>query len=223
MTLLFADLTGIPIVRAMLVIPFAGIWHADVTLDRALGPAPVGPQVLTLAGTTWACSPVRAIDFSGTRQVRLVGGTGGWRSAVLFQEYASPAGVPTQTVLTDVATQAKELTPVTGPTIPATLGQFFCRQADRASLVLNQIAGWQWWMDPTGIVQMITRPPTPVATPFTATAVDGCMGRYTISTEYPANWMPGAIFTGPTVGPATVSRVVHILEAGSLRTEVLAA
>jgi hypothetical protein len=220
MSLLFADLSGIPIVRAMLVIPFSGIWHADVTLDRAVGPAPVGPQVLTLAGSPYACSPIRAIDFSGERQLRLVGGTGGWRSTVQAREYASPVGVPTALVLSETAGQVGELPPVIAPNVAPTLGPYFCRQADRAALVLQQVLGDGWWMDATGTVQTIPRPTTPIATPFDAIAVDGTCGRYEIASEFPGSWLPGAAFIGPTVS-GTVSRVVHVLQNGSLRTEVL--
>ena len=220
MSLLYADLTGIPIVRAMLVIPLSGIWHADVTLDRAVGPAPSVQQVLTLAGSTWVCTPIRAIDFAGTRQLRLVGGAAGWRSTIPALEYASPSGVPTSLVLSDAAGSARELPPVIAPTVPPTLGQYWCRQTDRASLVLEQILGAGWYMDPSGVVQTAPRLPTLVPSPFYATAVDGCEGRYEIATEFPTDWQPGATFLGPTVSGA-VSRVVHILEAGSLRTEVL--
>ena len=220
MSLLFADLSGIPIVRAKLDIPLTGIWMADVKLDRAVGPALTGPQVLTLAGSQWVCSPLRAIDFTGTREGRLVGGQGGWRTSVPALEYASPSGVPTALVLSDVAGTVREIPPVLSPTVPATLGQYWCRQAALASLVLWQILGSGWYMDPTGAVQTAPRFPTLIPSPFYATAVDGCVGRYEIATEFPADWVPGATFLGPTVS-GTVSRVMHILEAGSLRTEVL--
>jgi hypothetical protein len=221
MSLMFASLSGIPVVRATLTLPFVGLWHADVYLDRALGPKLVGPQVLTLAGSTWACAPVRAIDFSGERGVRLVGGTGGWRTKVLYQEYQSPAGVPTAVVLGSVAGQVHEIPPVLGPTIPTSLGSYFCVQADYASLVLSQVLGKSWWLDATGTVQSIPRPPTPVATPYTVVALDAPMGRYEVATEYPLQWLPGATFVAPTA-TGTVSRVVHLLERGSLRTEILA-
>ena len=222
MTLLFADLSGIPVVRAVLAIPFAGIWHADVELDRALGPEIVGPQILTLAGSTWACAPIRAVDFTGERRARLVGGTAGWRTEVAFQEFQSPSGVPTSLVVSTVAGQVQEIPPVLAPTVPATVGAYWCIQADRASLVLEQVLGKAWWMDATGTIQTALRPPTPIATPFTAISVDGVLGRYEIATEFPATWLPGSTFLAPNMlAPGTVSRVVHILDKGSLRTEVL--
>lgn len=220
MSLLYADLSGLPVVMATLVIPYSGIWHADVRVDRAVGGALTTPQVLTLAGTTWACTPIRAVAFSGSIHYRLVGGTAGWRSTVPFMPYFSPSGVPTSMVTTDVAGVAREIPPIIDPTIPPTVGTYFCRQAGPASLVLNQVLGDRWWMDPTGTVQTIPRPPTLVASPFDAIDAAGEMGRYIIATEFPLQWLPGATFLGPTVS-GTVSRVVFELKSGTFRTEVL--
>lgn len=219
---MFADLSGVPIVRARLIVPLTGLWHADVTLDRADGPALLVPQVLTLAGSTWACTPIRAIDFSGQRQLRLVGGAGGWRKVVPFQEYQSPIGVPAQMVLTDAASLVGELTPVVAPTIPVTVGPYFCRQRGRAGLVLNQVLGASWWLDPLGVVQSVPRVPAPVASPFDAIEVDGVLGRYEVATDFPGDWAPGKLFAGPTIS-GTINRVCHLLEAGTFRTEILAA
>jgi hypothetical protein len=190
-----------------------------VYLDRAPIVPIVGPQVLTLAGSTWTCAVVRTEDFAGQRMVRVVGGTGGWRSTIPFKQYAGPA-LPIAIVLTDAALAALELTPSTVGFLGPQVLTGYWRQTGLASLVLQDILGDAWWMDPTGLVQSMPRPPTLVVSPFTAVAVDGAAGRYEIATDVPGEWLPGVTFVSPTAN-ATVSRVMHTIDGSSLRTEVL--
>lgn len=216
---LFASLNGLPIVGANLVIPYSGIWHADVTMDRAVDV--VGPQVLSLAGATFApCTIIRAIDFAGQRSLRLVGGMGGWRKEVPALPYDLPGGVPTATILADAAATVGEVPPVLDPTVPPIVGSHWLRSKGKASELLNQILGSSWWMDFTGIVQSKPRLPTVIISPFTAIEVNGSAGQYTINTESPGDWVPGAVFSGPTVS-GVVNRVTHTLTGGHLNTEVM--
>jgi hypothetical protein len=217
----FADLTGVPVASGQLTVPYTGIWHADVKLTIA-SPAPlVGPQVLNFAGSTWVCSVVRYTDFAGSREVRLVGGQGGWRKGVPAKQYSSPIGVPIAVILTDVALSVLELTPNLAGYIGApVVGTDFVRQTGLASLVLQQLLGDSWWMDSKGVIQTAPRLPTPILSAFSAIAVEGKMGHYTIATEHPADWAPGAIWAGITTS-GTVSRVTHTLEGGTLKSEVL--
>jgi hypothetical protein len=227
---LFADLSGTPVVKARIVVPYSGIWHADVTLDRVL-PAPLtGPQVLTLAGSTWACSVVRSGDYAGERRVRLVGGQGGWRTEIpaagLPPPFVSPIGVPVALVLATAAGIAGELPPnlagyVGSPLLGGPpLGGAYVFQAGPMSLVLQDILGDTWYMDPTGQVQVLPlRPPTPVLSPFTVTAFDGAEGQAEIATDAPGDWMPGVTFVAPNLS-GTVSRVAHVLGKDSFRSQV---
>jgi hypothetical protein len=219
----FADLSGIPISRLHLVIPALGLWHADVVLTSTTDLT--GPQTLVLAGSSWTCAAVRAVDFAGSRSVRLVAGAAGWRKPVPAQQYASPAGVPTVTVLGDAAAIVGESPPVLAPTVPATLGAAYVRQTGKASLVLADLQDrgvLTWWADATGIVQTMPRPSLAIGSPFAAEAVQGAAGWYRITTESPGDWLPGATFTDPTVS-GIVSRVEHRIDRGDLWTEVLAA
>lgn len=233
MPALLASLSGVPVVKMRLTVPYSGIWHADVELDRAL-PAPlVGPQILILGGSTWACGVVRTGDFAGERKARLVGGTGGWRTPVLAIElpppFVSPIGVPIALVLATAATLAGEL-PVnlagyTGsPLLGAPpLGGAYVFQAGPMSLVLQDLLADTWYMDPTGAVQVAPfRPPTPVISPWTAIAFNGASGILDVATDSPGDWMPGAAFVGPTIS-GTVSRVAHVLSGDSLRSQVMLA
>ena len=212
-----ATLSGIPIADGTITWPYAGIWHADISLTLPTDIA--GPQVLLFAGKPWACAYVRAIDFSGQRGVRVVGGMGGWRTKIPAKQYGQGL-VTTQHVLTDAALAAGEIPPILGPLVPLTVGSGYCRPNDVASYALQEFLGDGWWMDSTGTVQTAVRPPTPIVSPFQAMAVKGAEGRYEIATDSPNDWLPGTSFLGPTVS-GTVNRAMHTITRGSLRTEVL--
>lgn len=225
MGLLFADLGGVPVVRARLVVPYTGIWHADVTLDRVI-PAPLaGPQILTIGGSTWACAVVRTVDYAGILEARLVGGLGGWRRPVpalaLPPPLVSPVGVPLTSVLGLAASLAGELPVSTvGFLGSPVLGPAYAFQAGPMSAVLQDLLGDAWWMDPTGKVQTAPRLPIPIVSAWTAMQVDGAAGRYEIATESPGDWQPGRVFVGPVVS-GTVSRVAYALTGDTLRVEVM--
>lgn len=218
----FAALSGIPITKLHLVVPAQGIWHADVSLAESIDVP--GPQTLLLSGSTWIGSAIRAVDFAGVRQLRIVGGTGGWRKPVPALEYSSAVGVPTATVLADAAALVQELPPVIGPTVPFSVGIYWIRQAGAASLVLWDLVQAavlaQWWLDPMGLVQTIARSTLPILSPFVAEQVQGAAGWYRIATESPGDWMPGRTFFGPTVS-GTVNRVEHRIAKGRFWTEAL--
>ena len=215
----FADLNGIPIISGRITLPMFGIWHADVLLGIPTGIA--GPQILTLLGQPYVCFVVRAIEYSGARSVRVVGGLGGWRKKISAKQYHSPVGVPGSLVLADAAAEAKEVPPVPSPFVPATLGKDFVRVAGPASLVLSQVCGTDgWWMDPKGVIQTFPRLPTPIVTPFTATAVRGAAGLFVIATDFPVQWTPGVVFANGIVS-GTVNRVTHVIEKDTFRTEVM--
>jgi hypothetical protein len=218
MSLYYADLTGVPIMSLALTVPMAGIWHADVVCDVTVDIA--GPQVLTLSNSAWVCTPIRATDFAGRREVRLVGGQAGWRKPVPFKQYQSPGGVPTAMVLGDTAAFVQEPPPVVDSTQAPTVGVAYVRQAGLASLVLQGLLGDAWYMSPQGIVQTAPRLPTPIVSPFTVMDVRGASGRYTIATEFPGDWAPGSVFVSPTAS-GTVNLVRHVLREESLRTEVM--
>ncbi len=217
----FAQLSGVPITRLHLVVPALGLWHLDAELATATDVS--GPQTLALSGSIWTCAVVRAVDFAGVRSLRLVGGAGGWRKTVPALQYASPAGVPTATVLGDAASLGGEMPPVVDPSVPTTLGGNYVRQTGPASLVLQDLQDrgvLTWWQDGTGTVQTTPRPSTPVSQPFVAEEVRGAAGWYRIATETPGEWLPGATFSSVTVS-GTISRVEHRIDRGRFWTEAL--
>lgn len=220
----FASLSGIPIVAMTLVLPYSGVWHADIRLDRAIGPT-AGPQILTLSDLTMTCAVVRSVDFAGARCMRVVGGTGGWRTTIPPLQYQSPTGVPVALVSSDAAGLVQELQPIIGPTIAPVTGPTFVRQGGAASLVLQSLFGDQWWMDPTGAVQVVPRLPTPIVLPFDLLDARGPQGLYRVSSQGDilTPWVPGAVFLGPTMtSPATINRVTHTVDGRKMRTDVSA-
>jgi hypothetical protein len=214
-----ADLNGVDVLHGRLTLPLTGLWHADIVLDAAQDST--GPQALTLAGTTWTGATVRAIDFVGRRGIRIVAGTGGWRTVIPAKQYgALPAS--TTAVLSDAAVACGELPPVVDPSVPPYVGAAYLRANDRASLVLQQVLGDEWWADSSGRVQTAPRPATAIVSSFQALDVEGAAGWYEIATDFPGDWLPGATFSGPTVS-GTVNRVEHTIEPERLRTRVMVA
>lgn len=212
----FAMLNGTPIVKAMIVLPFSGIWHADVVLDRTF--PTVGPQLLQLADLSLVGTSARSADYAGQTRCRIVGGQNGWSTVLPAKQYAM--GIPQSVVLLDAALSVLE---TVVPPLPDSVLTAYIRRQAPASAVLQDIVGPGWWMDQFGIVQTIPRLPTPIILPFAATDVEGEQGRYRIDTDTLSVWMPGATFFNTTnvLTPVTIGRVMHTVTTDRLVTEVL--
>lgn len=214
----FCQLNGTPCQRAYINFPFAGFWHADVKLVNTVDVT--GPQTLIFGGLTLTCAVYRAINFAGARGIRLIGGNGAWRNQIPPLYYQNPGGVLASLVLSDAATACGELAPAVAPDF--VVGTSYTRSAVRASTTLNDVLGNTWWLSNGGQVQNATRPSPAIVSEFIPTQVRGAAGLYTIATEVPEDWVPGATFVGPTVS-GTISRVMFQVEGIAVRTEVLAA
>lgn len=211
---LFASLNGTPVTRARVVQPYTGIWHADVWLDHVADTT--GSQTLVVGPWTGTCAVTRAVDFAGQRMVRLVGGAGGWSQVPSTPVFWAAAQL--STILNDVAgTVGETINLATDRTVTPF---YVLDGATPASTVLQDLCGAGWWMDSSGVTQVGTRASPTIASPFTLRDVDGPPGIYHVDTEYLADWVPGATFSGPT-GSGTVSRITYLLEAGKLTTEVM--
>ncbi len=211
---LFASLNGTPVTRARVVLPFTGIWHADVWLDRVVDVS--GPQTLLVAGLSLTCAVVRAVDFTGQRMLRVVGGAGGWSQVPATPLFWAQAQL--STILGDVANAVGEQVNVQADRQVTP----FCvlDGATPASRALQDLAGDGWWVDAAGVAQVGVRPAPAIASPFTLRDVDGPPGIYHVDTEAVGDWMPGATFSGPT-GSGTISRTTLLLDSGRLTVEVM--
>jgi hypothetical protein len=213
---LTASLAGAPVVYGNVVLPAVGIWHADLVLDSS--PTLGQRMTLALSGATLTCSVIRQASFAGRTECRVVGGAAGWRMAVPPKLYSQPLA---SSVLSDVAGTVGELINVAPAA--ANLLPDYVRTADLASKVLQDLYPDAWWMDLTGMMQLTPRPTSPIGSQFDVVRVRGESGLYTIATDTPGDWLPGATFVGPTLSAlATISRVRHEIKSGKLRTEVLA-
>lgn len=216
----FADLNGHRIISGSITIPYYGTWSGDVVLalsDQLTNPAVVTFADITLTGAIW-----RQFAFTSSRSARLVGGAGGWSQPVPAIAYNNPGGVAMSMVLGDVAALVGETIKIAQD---AVVGPTFVREAAPAARTLRQLAGINWWVDPSGITQIGPRTNlTPITTDFQATEYSGGKGQFKIATEHPADWMPGRTFSNEVVTTTqTIDTVTHTFtNDGQHRLEVLA-
>lgn len=216
----WASLGGIRVVSGSVSIPLYGPWAADLTLATD-GAIPASPTLvlgnLSLQGTV-----VRQDAFAGARQVRLVGGFGGWMKQVPAQAYGMPVGtsLPISLVLNDLASLVGEKI---APGAAGTIGGQYTREAASAQRSLECISGGQWWIDGQGLTHVGLRAGAPIQSAFQIIHYDGGRGLVQVSTESPADWLPGNTFSAPTLPTAqAISQVTHtISDAGVARIDVL--
>ena len=223
----FASCNGLQIVAGSLVIPKVGAWTADVhlaTQQQVSGSVAVVIGNLTLAGTVY-----RSDVYGGQVRARLVGGAGGWRTAIPSQGYGSAAGVGLATILGDAASACGESVNVTDN---VTVGNGYARVAFPTSVAGDVL--WQmvsqglipaWYVDPSGVTQVKAWPTTTVSSPFTVTDQRPDEGMVAVATEDYASWMPGCRFSSPllTAGETfTNAGVIYTwTDDGTFRFDVL--
>ena len=210
----FASLAGIPIQMGTMNVPGYGVWHADVWLTNDT-PDVTTLTTLTLGDITAPCAVIRDIDVANQRGVRVVGGFGGWRKGVLAEQYAAPSGLMVSTVLLDTAASVGETVVVD---VDTPLGAQWLRAEGPASDVLHQLAPGAWFVGFDGVTHTL-RTPGVVASLFQVLKSDQPAGQFTITTDFPSQWLPGSSFAGP-VASGTVSRIMHRITAGAFVTEV---
>jgi len=214
---MFCSINNARCTKLSLIIPARGLWTADATLDDVI--EFTGTAVtLALAGLTLIGSVYRSGNHSGTGTLRIVGGHGGWRQTIGEKFYQSPFGVKLTPVLADAANAAGETIVVD---TDSTLGLFFTREAGPACRVLNQTCE-SWYVQPDGTTRVGPRATPTIASRFDVVdeGVRPNLGRIPIATDFPQDWVPGAMFSAPTLGSASfqVSGVVHNLTPERLRT-----
>jgi hypothetical protein len=211
-----ASLAGVDVLTGRLVVPAAGLWHADLVLVDVGAPLS-GLLTLSLAGASWLCAAIRSIDFAGRRGVRVIAGLARWGTIIGPKQYGDGT-VPVAAVLQDAAHAAGELAPDTSGATGRLPG--YARARGPASMALQTLLVDGWWADMSGRVQTLPRPTVAVSSDFQALDVDGPSGVYEIATESPNDWLPDVTFVSPTVS-GTVSRVEHQIEPTSMRTMVM--
>jgi hypothetical protein len=157
-----------PCVSARLLMPWRGVWVADLELAlsaaQLLTPPSSGKVTITIVPGTPGAPPlatlVGTIDPRGTGvfaqlyRVRVLAGGGGWEQPVTPQHYHSDGGLFGAQVFGATAISVGEA--VVTP-IPVSLGNDFMRTAGPASRVLE---GLDWYVDPaTGTTMVGNRLP----------------------------------------------------------------
>lgn len=215
----YLDWAGLRVVSCSLMIPFFGVWSADVVLETDV-PAPAA-GVLSIGDLTLVGVVAWQDPYGGQRSARLVGGAGGWRKAVLPRAYQNPGGVPAALVLSDAALEVGEKL-VGAPPVPV-VGPAFVREGGPASRVLEQVLGGAWWVDAQGVTHAEPRVPAPIATPFDVINYDGATRRLEAAPELLGQWLPGAIAASPELPSARLLASVSICsdDDGVLRVSAL--
>lgn len=216
---LYAELAKHRVISATLTIPWCGLWVADVGLTEAPTRGLSGKIELKIAGLTMVGTIIRGASFQGNFRARLVGGAAGWRRVIGPKPYRSAAGLKRGPILRDAAREAGEEIDVTDD---AVIGEFFPR-AEGVAVKVLEVLYPNWWIAPSGRTQIAARATPTVSTPFDLISYDAAVGRYTIATEHPESFVPGARFVSPTTALAQVNLVTHELTQGKLRTVVYAA
>lgn len=210
-----ASINGVTVVKGRLNIPSWGNWHADLWCDRPI--ALTSPATLRISDLVGTCTIVRSVDWTGQRGVRVVGGYGGWRRTVAAQEYNNPPGLTVSTVVTDTATAVGEQVTVT---TDRAIGSQWIREAGAAGKVLQALAPGAWFIGLDGVTIIGPRTTGTIVSQWTATWVEQPSNILRIATEAVADWLPGKTYANGQV-QGTISRVMHVIDAGKLRTEVV--
>jgi hypothetical protein len=203
---------------ATITIPRYGMFVADISMASATALArDVKLEIGTLALTGYA---FRMSSFAGTRSARVLGGFGGWRRKLKPRGYSHQAGVKLSTVLTDAARELGEQINVVSDRV---IGTAWARERNTGRNLLNLVAPRGWWIDPAGVTQVGPRTGGLITSPFTVNSWSGGRGRFEISTEAYADWLPGRKFSAPTVTTEQTISMVQITadNEGRLRTVVL--
>jgi hypothetical protein len=218
----FASVAGHQVVSGSIMIPLVGAWTADVSL--ATDAVVAGPVAVVLGNLTLQGFVYRGDPSAGQTQVRIVGGSGGWRKTVQPQGYGSGSGVKLATILGDVARDCGERVAVSGS---ATVGTAWARLEGNASDVLWQLVALgaipSWHVDPAGVTQVQAWPARTVGTPFTVIDQQSGSGLVTIATEDYAGWLPGCSFSAPTITGSPINGGVTFVfdNEGQARLEVM--
>lgn len=219
----FSDLGGLRVVSGSICIPYYGLWSGDVMVSND---SPIIPTLstLTIGNLSLACSVRRSSAFAGVQKLRIVAGYGGWRTEIPFKQYQNRFGINASLVLNDVAMEVGEKVNVPND---FSVGNDYVRGNPSgliiASQVLRNLAGQEWYCDPTGVTQLASWPSTTVATPFTVIDQDGGRGIIEIATEDYVSWLPGCQFTSPTLNNTYTNYgvVMTFDDAGIFRMSVL--
>jgi hypothetical protein len=213
----FATVNGERAQSLSVTFPYQGTWSADVLMAQGI---PVERAVtikigdMVLNGTA-----IRMASFAGSRGLRVVGGSGGWRKNLAAKGYGNITGVKLSSVINDAARESGEQLSTFTDRV---LGTNWARENGPAERTLRFLAPG-WWMSNDGKTHIEPRVQSAVSTQFTVNSWSGGKGKFEISTENISDWSPGKTFSAPTVPETQVvnSMTVEMTNDGKLRLGVL--
>lgn len=160
----YITIGGQPATRAVVVMPSAGVWWADVDCELApnLGGAlDLVVGTLTLRGTI---DSARSGAFGERRRARVIGGAGAWGTALHARHYHNDAGVRARVVIEDAAREAGETVSIDADIGARVLGVDYVRESGPASRALRAAIGDAvWWVEPDGTTRVSAQRPTSTA------------------------------------------------------------
>ena len=215
-----STLAGLAVLELSLDLALYGPWTARCRLQNSTDGASVGKQAALVLGSLSASAYVyRSAVYASSTTAYLVGGKGGWGRELPAKPYVVPGAVKLKTVLGDAAKEAGEDLVLSLP--DRTVGSFYMRQKGPASYVLKRLAP-TWWCRYDGKTEVGARAADVVVSKFDVMDYDPALGKVTIASESPEDWLPGRMFSSPLLpgGALSISAVSHRLSTERLRTIV---
>jgi len=132
----YAMVAGWDVLRAMISMPFSGIWFADVTVDAQEKLS--GRVVMMMPGLTLSGTVYRAGVYAGRSMAWIVGGAGGLQGSIKSKYYRdTPVRIP----LLDIASEVSEaVAPSADTTALATMLPTWSRMGGSARAAVSSLA-----------------------------------------------------------------------------------
>lgn len=150
-------LNGMVVRRAMLRLPYSGVWTALVDLDQAQDDL-TGSATLIIGEATYVGTFIPALTGTFQQQSKafVVGGAAGWRQTVGEKHYHSDSGINPRLVIDDLAAIVGET--LSSVVVTGTLGIDHTRIAGCAGGALTAACnGTSWWVRVDGKTNVGTR------------------------------------------------------------------
>lgn len=212
----FAALNDAAALSGSVVLPFAGAWHAQLTLDTQTPPAGAVTLALDEGAVTLRGTVVRARETFGRVEVLLVGGAGGLWAQVAGRHYRStPASLIWGAILSEcgeVASGASWATP-----LASQLAQWTRIRSSGADALtrLTDALGGVWRVDLDGTVRLVD-PSATSGGAVTGTQVEDCPGEASALWALDTHTLtPGQLLAG-----RRVRDLEHQIAPQSIRTRV---
>lgn len=207
-------LNGQVIERAAITLPRWGVWTADV--QTASGDALEGAATIAIAGLTLSGTilPERGGVYRERGFYRVVGGAGGWRTAVRARSYRNGSGVRLSTIVKDAANDAGETLATFADRV---VGPAFVRPEGEAARPLDMLVPQGWHVGEDGVTRLSVRAAAPYSDDYQVMDRRPDRAAITIAAESLVGLVPGATLEG--LEAATVR---HELSPAGLRTHIAA-